>query len=140
MAKRQHSWSSGGISTSDNCKFIQSGGQKHENGVEMVLDEDISKCLFDYWTISARVVLVKVKWRPFNIAIIQVYAPTSESDDEDIDHFYEDLDKAKKQCRSNEVLFVTSDLNAKMGSTRRRNIVGTQGLGEMNENRERWTA
>ena len=44
----------------------------------------------------------------------------------------------KKQCRSNEVLFVMGDLNAKMGSIRRGNIVGAHGLGEMNERGERW--
>ena len=89
-------WKSVGISASDNCKFIHSGGQKHEKGVGMLLDEDVSKCLLGYWTISDRVMLVKIKGRPFNMAIIQVYAPTSESDDEEIDHFYEDLDNAKK--------------------------------------------
>ena len=125
-------WKSVGISASDNCNFIHSGGQKHEKGVGMLLDEDVSKCLLGYWTISDRVMLVKIKGRPFNMAIIQVYAPTLESDDEEIDHFYEGLDNAKKQCRSNEVLFVMDDLNAKVGLIRRGNIVGTHGLGEMN--------
>ena len=104
----------------------------------MLLDEDISKCLLGYWTISDRVMLVKIKGRPFNMAIIQVYASIRESDDEEIDHFYEDLDNAKKQCSSHEVLFVMSDLNAKVDSTRRGNIVGTHGLSKMNERGERW--
>ena len=82
--------------------------------------------------------LVKIKGRPFDMAIVQVYAPRSESEQEDIDHFYEDLDKAVKQCRSNELLFVMGDLNAKVDSTRRGNIVGTHGLGETNEREERW--
>ena len=41
--------------------------------------------------------LFKIKGRPFDMAIVQIYAPTSESEEEDIDHFYEDLDKAVKQ-------------------------------------------
>ena len=82
--------------------------------------------------------LVKIKGRPFDMAIVQVYAPTSESEEEeDIDHLYEDLYKAVKQCSSNEVLFVMEDLNAKVGSTRRGNIGGTQGLGEMSERGEK---
>ena len=131
-------WKNARILTLDNCKFIHSGGQRHERGAGLLLDEEISKCLLGYWTISDRVMLVKIKERPFDMAIVQVYAPTSESEEEDIDHFYEDLYKAVKQCRSNEVLFVMEDLNAKVGSTRRGNIVGTQGLGEMNERGERW--
>ena len=132
-------WKDAGISTLDNCKFIHSRGQKNEKGVEMVLDEDISKCLLDCWTISDRVMLVKIKGRPFDMAIVQVYAPTSESEEEeDIDHFYEDLDKTVKQCRSNEVLFVMGDLNTKVGSTRRVKIFLIHGLGKMNERGERW--
>ena len=92
-------WENAGISTLDDCKFIRSGGQRHERGVGLLLDEEISKCLLGYWTISDRSMLVKIKWHPFDVAIVQVYAPTSESDEEDIDHFYEDLDKAVKQCR-----------------------------------------
>ena len=90
-------WKNVGILASDNCKFIHSGGQKHEKGVRMLLDEDGSNCLLGYWAISDRVMLVKIKELPFNMTIIQVDAPTSESDDEEIDHFYEDLDNAKKQ-------------------------------------------
>ena len=131
-------WKNAGISTLDDCKFIHSGGQKHERGVGLLLDEEISKCLLGYWTISDRVMLVKIKGRPVNIAIVQIYAPTSESDEEDIGQFYEDLDMAVKQCRSNEVLFIMGDLNAKVGSTRRGNIVGTHGLGETNDRGERW--
>ena len=82
--------------------------------------------------------LVKIKGRSFNIAIIQVYALTSESDDEEIDHFYEHLDNPKKQCRSNEVLFIMDDVKAKVGLIRRGNIGGTHGLGKMNEKGERW--
>ena len=42
--------------------------------------------------------LIEIKAPLFTIAIVQVYVPTSESDSEDIDHRYEDLDKPTKQC------------------------------------------
>ena len=137
LALGKTTWKNAGISTLDNCKFIHSGGQRHERGVGLLLDEEISKCLLGYWTISGRVMLVRIKGRPFDMVIVPTYAPTSESKQEDIYHFYENLDKAVKQCRSNEVLFVMGDLNAKVDSTRRGNIVGTHGLGETNERRER---
>ena len=131
-------WKNAGISTLVNCKFIHSGGQRHERGVELLLDEEISKCLLGYWIISDRVMLVKIKGPLFNMAVVQVYASTSESEEEDIHHFYEDLEKAIEQCISNEVLFVMGDLNAKVGSTRRGNIVETHSLDETNERGERW--
>ena len=131
-------WKNAGISTSDNCKFIHSGGQRHERGVGLLLDEEISKCLLGYWTISDRVMLDKIKGRPFDMAVVQIDAPTSEFEEEDIDHFYADLDKTVKQGRSNEVLFVMGGLNAKVDSTKRGNIVGTHSLVETNEKGERW--
>ena len=57
---------------------IYSGGHKHERGVGILLDEQRSKCLIGYWTISDRIMLVKLKGKPFGISIIQVYAPTVE--------------------------------------------------------------
>ena len=131
-------WKNAEISILDNCTFIHSGGQRQKRGVGMLLDEEISKCLLGYWTISDTVMLVKIKGHPFDMAIVQVYAPTSESEGEDIDHFYEALDKAVKQRGSNQVLLVIGDLDAKVGSTRRGNIVGTHDLGETRERGERW--
>ena len=43
----------------DHFKMIYSGGDKHERGVGLLLDQDISKCVPGYWTVSDRVLLVK---------------------------------------------------------------------------------
>ena len=64
--------------TSDEYTVIYSGGHKHERGVGILLDEQISKCLIGYWTISDRIMLVKLKGKPFDISIKQVYAPTAD--------------------------------------------------------------
>ena len=59
----------------DGFKMIYSGGDKHERGVGLLLDQYISKCVVGYSTVSDRVLLVKIQGHPFNIAIIVVYAP-----------------------------------------------------------------
>jgi predicted transcriptional regulator len=98
------------------------------------LDAESSKCLQGFWAISDRVLLVKLQAKPFNIAIIQVYAPTSESSDNELEAFYCDLDKAKKECKSQEVVIMMGDLNAKVGSATRTNVVvGPHGLGDKKE-------
>ena len=77
---------------------------------------------------------MKLQAKPFNIAIIQVYAPTSESSEDELATFYCDLDKAKKECKSQEVVIMMGDLNAKVGSATRSNyVVGPHGLGDKNE-------
>ena len=79
----------------DDYKIIYSGGDKHEKGVGIILDKERSKSLMGYWAISDRVLLVKLKGHKFNISIIQAYSPTSASTEEDIEAFYETLEKAK---------------------------------------------
>ena len=75
-------WTHSGMQI-DDYKIIYSGGDKHEKGVGIILDKERSKSLMGYWAISDRVLLVKLKGHPFNISIIQAYAPTSASTEED---------------------------------------------------------
>ena len=82
--------------------------------------------------------LVKVMGKHFNTNIIQVYAPTAQCEESDIENFYEDLEKARAQCKSQEVVIVMGDMNAKIGEGRDENIVGDYGLGERNERGEKF--
>ncbi|XP_037779551.1 craniofacial development protein 2-like [Penaeus monodon] len=79
--------------------------------------------------------LVKLKGNPFNICVLMVYAPTSDSSEEEIDKFYDTLDTTKGQCSSQDVIIVMGDLNAKVGQDQDRmiRIVGKYGLGTRND-------
>ena len=81
--------------------------------------------------------MLKIQGKPFNIAIVQVYAPTSASTDDEIEEFYNLLESPIDQVKSNEVLLVMGDLNAKVGQERIGNIVGPCGMGEKNERGEK---
>ena len=116
--------------------MIYSGGDTHERGVGILFDEKTAKSIKGWWGISDRVIVVKLEGRPFDIGIIQVYAPTSACTDEERDNFYEDLDKAMKQLKSQDVKLVIGDFNAKVGDERVEDIVGPWGLGDRNEQGE----
>ena len=134
-------WTNSGSMQIDDYKIIYSGGDKHEKGVGIILDKERSKSLMGYWAISDRVLLVKLKGHPFNISIIQAYAPTSASTEEDIEAFYETLEKAKEQCKSQDIIIMMGDFNARVGKQREGHIVGEHGLGIRNERGEtfvRW--
>ena len=68
-----------------------------------------------HYAISNRILLVKLYCKPFNLTLIQVYSPTITSTVEDIDEFYDDLEVAYKHCKSQDMIIIMGDLNAKVG-------------------------
>ena len=69
--------------------------------------------------------------KPFNITVIQVYAPTSNA--EQAERFYEDLQDLLELTLRKDVLFIIGDWNAKVGSQETTGITGKFGLGVQNK-------
>ena len=65
--------------------------------------------------VSNRIISLKLKSQKINVNLIQVYAPTMDSNKNAIQEFYKDLDVTKKKCKSVEMLLVMGDWNAKIG-------------------------
>ena len=130
-------WKGAGMFSTDGFTLIYSGGEQHKNGVAIILDPETSKSVKNYWPVSDRMVAVKLQGKPFDICIVQSYAPTSDYEDEEVDGFYEDLDNVMRQMKSQDVKIVMGDFNAKVGKEKIENIVGPFGLGEINSRGER---
>ena len=71
--------------------------------------------------------------KPFNITVIQVYAPTSNAEEAEVEWFYEDLQDLLELTTKKEVLFIIGDWNAKVGSQETPGVTGKFGLGIRNE-------
>ena len=69
----------------------------------------------------------------FNITVIQVYAPTSNAEDAEVEWFYEDLQDLSELTHKKDVLFIIGDWNAKVGSQETPGVIGKFGLGIQNE-------
>ena len=67
--------------------------------------------------------------KPFNITVIQVYAPTSNAEEAKVKWFYEDLQDLLELTPQKAVLFIIGDWNAKVGSQETPGITGKFGLG-----------
>ena len=80
-----------------------------------------------------RMISVHLQGKPFNITVIQVYAPTSNSEEAEIERFYEDLQDLLELTPKKDVLFIIGDWNAKAGSQEAPGVPGKFGLGMRNE-------
>ena len=70
----------------------------------------------DATTINGREISVHFQGKPFNITVIQVYAPTSNTEEAEVERFYEDLQDLLELTPQKDVLFIRGDSNAKVGS------------------------
>ena len=122
-------WKRSGDLTTEDHQILHSGGENHERGVAVILDRERARCVLGYWPLTDRLLLMKIQGRPFNISIIVVYALTSDCNEEEIDMFYDNLDMAKALCKSQELIIVMGDLNAKVGSEGGNDMVGKHSLG-----------
>ena len=71
---------------------------------------------------------VHFQGKPFNITVIQAYAPTSNDEETEVDQFYEDLQDFLKLTPKKDILFVIGDWNAKVGSQETPGVTGKFGL------------
>ena len=84
-----------------------------------------------------RMISVRFQGKPCNITVIQVYAPTSNSEDAEVEWFYEDLQDLLELTAKKDVLFIIGDWNAKVGSQETPGVTGKFGLGTRNEAEQR---
>ena len=76
---------------------------------------------------------VHFQGKSFNITVIQAYAPTSNTEVDEVEHFYEDLQDILEITPKKDVLFIIGDWNAKVGSQETSGVTGKFGLGVRNE-------
>ena len=76
---------------------------------------------------------VHLQGKTFSITVIQVYAPTSNAEEAEVERFYEDLQDLLELIPKKDDIFITGDWNAKVGSQEIPGVTGKFGLGVQNE-------
>ena len=76
---------------------------------------------------------VRFQGKPFNITVIQVYSPTGNTEEAEVERFYEDLQDLLEVTPTKDVLFIIGDWNTKVGSQETPGVTGKVGLGVQNE-------
>ena len=101
----------------------------------MIIVNKSPKCNFK----NDRMISLHFQGKPFNITVIQVFAPTSNAEEAEVEQFYEDLQDLLEQTRQNDVHFIIGHWNAKVGSKEIPGVTGKFGLGVQNEAGQRLT-
>ena len=72
---------------------------------------------------------VHVQGKPFNITVIQVYAPTNKAEEAEVEQFYEDLQDLLELTPPKDILYIIGDWNTKVGSQEIPGVTGKFGFG-----------
>lgn len=125
-------------SAAQNTVMCSGNGLNSRNGVAVIVSKSWSKSVIEYKPISDRIIVVKFNSAPCKINFVQVYAPTSTADEEEIDEFYDQLAEVTNQLPKKEITLIQGDFNAKVGvDCTESEVAGIFGLGTRNESGEK---
>ena len=86
------------------------------NGVTIMVNERVRNAVLGFSLKNNRMISVRFQGKLFSITVIQVYAPTSNAGEAEVEWFYEDLQDLLELTPQKDVLFIIGDWNAKVGS------------------------
>lgn len=134
-------WHGQGRFTTDDgstCLYSGKNSGRKRMGVGFIIEKATAKSILGYNPVNERVITLRLKGKPMNLTLVQVYAPTSEASDQDMEEFYEVVQDVLDNIPKKDVTILLGDWNAKLGkSTTKTANVGTYGLGIRNERGDR---
>ena len=103
------------------------------NGVALRVNKRVQNSVLGCNLKNDRMISVRFQGKLFNITVIQVYAPTTNAEEAEVEYFYDDLQGLLELTPKKDVLFIIGDWNAKVGSQEIPGVTGKFGLGIRNE-------
>ena len=127
-------WTGMGEFNSDD-HYIHYCGQEYlsRNGVAITVNKRVRNAVLGCNLKKDRMISVCLQGKPFNVMVIQVYAPTSNVEEAEAERFYEDLQDLLELTPKKDLLFIIGDWNAKVGSQEIPGRTVKFGLGVQNE-------
>ena len=109
---------------------------RHEHGVAFIVRKEVVGCILSCTPVNSRIISIRVSAKPKNLTIIQVYAPTTDHEDQEVEEFYERIEETIKKAPKKDIIVVLGDFNAKVGPDAYKDwdgTVGQYGTGETND-------
>ena len=133
-------WTGKGEFNSDDYYIYYCGQESiRRNGVAIIVNKRVQNVILGSNLKNDRMISVRFQGKSFNITVIQVYAPTTNAEEAEVQQFYEDLQDLLELTPKKDVLFIIGDRNAKAGSLEKPRVTGKFGLGIRNETGQRLT-
>ena len=98
------------------------------NGVAIMVNKRVQNAVLGCNLKNDRMISVRFQGKPFNSTVIQVYAPTSNAEEAEVEQFYEDLQDLLELTPKKDILFIIGDWNAKVGSQEIPGVTGKFGV------------
>ena len=112
------------------------GKTKGQKGVGFMVHRDLKQCIREFIGVSERIAVLRLETN-VKTTVIQVYAPTENSSEEEIETFYEDLDRTITKYKDKRV-YIMGDFNSKIGiRMKEEELLGPYGIGKRNDRGER---
>ena len=115
--------------------YIYYCGQEslRRNGVAIIVNKRAQNAVLGSNLQNERIISVHFQDKPFNITVIQVYTPTSNAEEVEVERFYKDLEDLLELAPKKDVLFIIGDWNAEVGNQEIPGVTGKFALGVQNE-------
>ena len=127
-------WTGMGEFNSDDHYVYYCGQESlRRNGLAIMVNKRVLNAVLGCNLKNNRMISVCFQGKPFNIMVIQVYAPTSNAEEAEVERFYEDLQDLLELTPKKDILFIIGDWNAKVGSQETPGATGKFGVGLWNE-------
>ena len=127
----------GEFNTDDHYIYYCGQESLRTNGVDIIVNETVQNAVLGCNLKNDRMISVRFQGKPFSITVIQVYAPTNNAEEAEVERFYEDLQDLLELTHQKDVLFIIGDWNAQVGSQETPGVTGKFGLGIRNESGQR---
>ena len=115
--------------------YIYHCGQEtlRRNGVAIMVNKRVQNAVLGCNLKNDRMISIRFQGKPFNITVIQVYIPTSNAEEAEVERLHKDLQDLLELTPKKDVIFIIRDWNAKVGSQETPGVTGKFGLGVWNE-------
>ena len=123
----------GGFKSNDHYIYYCGQESLRRNGVALIVNKRVRNAVTVCDLKNDRMISVCFQGKPFNITVIQVYAPIRNAEEAEVEWFYGDLQDLLELTPKNDVLFIIGYWNAKVGSQKIPRITDKFGLGVKNE-------